>query len=154
VDDRRLPRLPYELTWKNDFGFETLLWKVFGIEGDYEVFIAEFGAEAKRVVLGIGRNFSRGADLDPFGSLSDQVDDFSDKTWTDAKALQNFFVLVQNILGYELDKIVLFGPLVEHISTRIPARNKRLSEPRFACHEHTYVNYSPWLTFRSSRRQR
>ncbi len=77
------------------------------------------------------------------GSLSDQVDDFSDEIWTGAKSLQNFFVLVQNILGYEPDEIVRLAPPVEHISTRIPAGNERLSEARYAGHKHARVNDGP-----------
>lgn len=54
------PHLPYEFTGRDDFGFETLPWKVFGIEGDYNICVAGFSADAKRVVLGIGRNLNRG----------------------------------------------------------------------------------------------
>jgi hypothetical protein len=140
---------PYEFTWKNDFGFEALLWKVFGIEGDYEVCIAGFGASAKRVVLGIGRNLSRGVHFHLFGPFADQVDDFSDKTWTDAKSLQNFLVLVQNIFAYEPYEAVPVPPPVEYIGTWIPAGNKRFSEARYAGHEHARVNDGPRLAFLS-----
>jgi hypothetical protein len=62
---------PFEFTGMDDFGFETILGKIFGIEGNYEIRLAGFGAEAKRVVLGIGRNLSRGLHLHLFSTLSD-----------------------------------------------------------------------------------
>ncbi len=52
-------------------GVVTFPWKVFEIEGGYEVCIAGFGAKAKRVVLRIGRDFSRQVYFDRFSSLSD-----------------------------------------------------------------------------------
>jgi hypothetical protein len=64
-------------------GFETPLRKVFRIERDYEVCFARFGAEAKRVVLWIGRNLSRGMHCHFFGPFADQIDDFPDGIRTD-----------------------------------------------------------------------
>ena len=145
---------PFEFTGMDDIGFETLLGKIFRIEGNYEIRFAGFGAEAKRVVLGIGRNFSRGLHLHLFSPLSDQVDDFPDEIRTNAEALQNFLVFFQNIFRYEPDEIVSLAPPVEYIGTRIPARNKRLSEARYTSHKHARVNNSPWLAFLSFLRQR
>ncbi len=131
-----------------------LLRKIFGIEGHHEIRLAKFGAETKRVVLGVGRNFNRGTHLDHFGSLADQVDDFSDETWTNAEALQNFFVFIQDVFGHEPDEIVPISPPMEYISTRIPAGRERLSEARYTSHKHARVNNGPWLAFPSFRRQR
>ncbi len=89
-----------------------------------------------------------------FGSLSDQVDDFADETWTNAEALQNFFVFFQNVFSYEPDEVVSFAPSVEYIGARIPAGNERLSEARYTSHKHARVNNGPWLAFPSFLRQR
>jgi hypothetical protein len=131
--------------WQNDFRLETLLWKILGIEGNHKICLAGFGAEAKRIVLWVRGNLSGDTHLHFFGSVADQVDDFSDKTWTDAKALQNFLVFVQNVFCYELDEIVLLGPPMEYIITLIPAGNERLSEARYASHKDARVNDAPWL---------
>jgi len=130
-------------------GFEILLWKILGIEGNHKICLAEFGAEEKRVVLGIGRNLSRSTHLHLFGLLADQVDDFSDEIWTNAVALQNFLVFFQNIFRYEPDEIVPLGPPTQYIGTRIPARNERLSEPRYTSHKDARVNDGPWVAFLS-----
>ena len=145
---------PYEFTRKDDFGVETLLGKIFEIERNYEIRIAGFRAQAKRGVLWIGGNFSRGAHLDPFGSLSDQVDDFSDKTWTDAETLEDFLVLVQNVFSHQPNEMVPLAPPVEYIGTRIPTGNERLSEARYASHKHARVNDDPRIAFPSFLRQR
>src|SRR5271169_1700746 len=130
------------------------LRKILGIEGNHKICLAGFGAEAKRVVLGIARNLSRGMHLHLLGPLADEVDDFPDEAWTNAEALQNFLVFFQNIFSYEPGEIVLLGPPAEHISTRIPARNKRLSEARYSSYKNARVNDRPWLAFPSFLRQR
>ena len=143
-----------EFTRKKDPCFQACLRKILAVESDHKICLAQFGAEAKGFVLGIGRNLSRGMHSDLFGPFAHQVDDFSDKIWTNAKALQNFLVFFQNIFSYEPDEIVPLGPSVEYISTRIPAGNKWLSEARYAGYKHARVNNGSCLAFPSSLRQR
>jgi len=130
------------------------LRKISGVEGNHKVCLAGFSAKAKGIVLGIGRNLNRGMHLHFFGPLADQVDDFSDDIWTNAEALQNFLVFIQNVLGYEPDEIVQLCPPAEYIGTRIPTWNKRLSEARYTSHKHACVNNDPWLAPPSFLRQR
>jgi hypothetical protein len=133
---------------------ETVFREILGVQGHDEIGLAVFGAEAKRVILGIGRNFRRGMHLDPFGPLADQVDDFSDQIRTNAEALENFLVFFQNIFRYEPDEIVPLGPPMKYISTRIPAGNEQLSEARYAGHKHARVNDDASLAFPNFLRQR
>ncbi len=67
-----------KFTRKDNSAFQPRLRKILGIEGNHKVCLAGFGAEAKRVVLGVGRNLSRGMYLHLFGPFADQVDDLSD----------------------------------------------------------------------------
>ena len=67
--------LVLEAIGRHHLCFETILREVLRVEGDYEICVAGFSAEAKRIVLGIGRKFARWPQLDLFGSLADQVDE-------------------------------------------------------------------------------
>ena len=96
----------------NDFRSETHLRKVSGVESNHEICLAGFSAKAKGIVLGIGRNLNRGMHVHLFGPLADQVDDFSDDIRTNAEALQNILVFIQNVLGYEPVEVVPLGPVV------------------------------------------
>jgi hypothetical protein len=126
-----------------------MLGKISWVERNNEIRFALLGAQAEGIVLGIGGQFNQGAHVDLFGPLADQVDDISDEVLTNAEALQNFLVFVQNVLGYEPHEIVSLGPLVKDIGAWIPAQNERLPEARYAGHEDTRVNDGPGLALPS-----
>ncbi len=143
-----------EITRRKDCCFQTCLRKILGIKGNQKIRIAGFGAEAKRVILGIGRNLNRGMHLHLFGPFADQVDDSPDEIRTNVEALKNFLVFFQNVFCYEPYEIVLLGPPVEYVGAWISAGNERLSEGRYASHKHARVNNGPWLAFSIFLRQR
>lgn len=101
-----------EFAWRNNSGFQPSLRKIPRIESNHEVCFAEFSAQAKRVVLGVGRDLSRGMDFHLFGPLANQIDDFSDDIRTNVEAFQNFLIFIQNVIGYEPDEVVQLGPVV------------------------------------------
>src|SRR6266849_3043127 len=76
-----------EFTRKKDCCFQECLRKILGIESNHKICLARFSAEAKRVILGVRGNLSRGMHLHLFGPLTDQVDDFPDEIRTNAEAL-------------------------------------------------------------------
>ena len=142
-----------EVTGMDHDCLETISREILRVQGNDEIGLALLGAKAEWIILGIGRNLNRGMHIHLLGSLADQVDDFPDQIWADTKALQDLLILIQDNFCYEPDKIVLFRPSVKHISTRIPARNKRLSEAGNASNKHARVNNSAWLALPSSPRQ-
>jgi hypothetical protein len=93
-----------------------------------------FRAQAERVIFRIRGDLNRGADLARFSPFSNQVDDRSDQVWPDAKALQNFLVLVQDVLCDEPHEVFFLCPSVENVGTGVSPRDERFSEARYASH--------------------
>lgn len=122
-----------------------LLREVLRIQGSDKIGFALLGTETKRVVLRVGRDFNRGTYFDLFSAFSNQVNDSPDQVWTDPKALQHLFVLIQDVLGDKPNEVALLCPPVENIGTGIAPLNERFPEARYAGYEHACVNDDPRL---------
>ena len=142
-----------EFPRRDHLGLEAILRKVPGIEGDNEIGLAFLGAKAKGIVLGIRRNLDGRTDSHFFGALSNQVHDSPDQFGTNMQTLQDFLVLVKNVLREEPDEIVFLCPPAKQICARILSWNTKLSEARDARDQHARVQDNARLALLSFRRQ-
>ena len=76
-----------ETVRQENFRFQAILWEILAVQRNDAVRVAVFGAYAKGVVLGVRGNLDRGANIDFFGSLTNEINYFADQVWTDAEAL-------------------------------------------------------------------
>lgn len=118
----------------DDLCAQAVLRKIPDIQGEDEFGVARFSAKAERIVFGIRRDLECVADFDCIGAFANQIDDPADHAWTDVKPSQNLLVLVQDLFAVEPSEVVFLCPVMEQISTRIPAANIVPAEPGNAGH--------------------
>lgn len=126
--------------WRNNRGSQAGLREVRWIQSHNEVSSALLRAQAEFVVSRIRRECDRFANLDILGALSNQIDNRADQAGPDAKTIQDFLILIQNILGDEPDKAAFRRPRVKNIGAWISTRNIGLSKTGDACNQNARIN--------------
>ena len=99
--------------------------------------------QAERLIFRIRRDFNRGARLHLCGPFANQAYDPPDQVSANTKALQDFLVLIQDVIGDEPNEVVFLCPLVEDIGAGVSARNERLAEARDASQPPTRLCQPP-----------
>jgi hypothetical protein len=77
---------------------QAALREIFWIESEDEICVPFLGTDTECIVLGVGRYFGRGANLDRFSPRSNEIDERADRCGSNVQPLQNFFVFGENIL--------------------------------------------------------
>lgn len=96
----------------------------------------------------------RDANLDAFGTLPDQINNFSNQMRAYPKSLEDLFILIDNVFRDEPDEVVLLSPSMEKISTWISPFNKGFSEAGNASQEDAGINNNTRPSALSFRQQR
>jgi hypothetical protein len=83
------------------------------VESEDEIRASLLGTDTECIDLGVERYFGRGANLDRFSSLSNEIDERADRCGTNVEAFQDFLVLGENILRAQPHKVFLVRPAME-----------------------------------------
>jgi hypothetical protein len=104
--------------------------------------------------MGGGGYFGRGANLDRFSPLSNEIDERADRCGSNVQPLQNFLVLGENILRVQPHKVFLVRPAMEQIGARNPACNILVTETGDARHHNIRVHHGTLFSLLRLRLQR
>jgi hypothetical protein len=92
---------------------QATLREVFRVESYDEVCASLRGTGRECIVLGVGRYFGRGANLDRSPPLSIEIDQRADCCGSNLQPIQNFLLLGENILRAQPHKVFFFCPAME-----------------------------------------
>lgn len=119
--------------------FQAALREVSRVESEDEVCSSFLGTDTESIVLGVGRYFGRGANLNGLSPLSNEIDERADRGGSHLQAFQDFFVFSENIFRVQPYKVFLVRPAVKQIRARNPASkcigpgNRICPPPRRSC---------------------